>query len=412
MTLLLLQTAVILLVTLACGALARRIGQARVIGEIIGGIVLGPSLFGRCFPHAFAAFFRSSSLRPFEVLSTIGLILFLFVIGTEVELEELYRHRRTALMASASSIVLPFLIAIALAPALRARFAPHDVGTPVFALFLGISMSITAFPVLARILEEQGLLGTSLGTTAISCAAVDDVVAWLLLAVTLALMRANGGLATLPLRFGGLLVYLAVMLGVLRPLGSRLVRNRGGSPMSLEVFGLTLIGVFLSAATTEAIGVHPLFGAFLAGVCLPRNAQWQASLRARLDTIVSVLLLPLFFALTGMRTRIDMLNSRSVWFWAIVIVLAAMVGKIAGAALAARATGESWFFSLALGVLLNTRGLVELIVLNIAYDAGAFSPALFTILVLMALATTVVTTPLLGALHIRSKASQELAAAR
>jgi Kef-type K+ transport system membrane component KefB len=412
MTLLLLQTAVILLVTLGCGVLARRIGQARVIGEIVGGILLGPSLFGRCFPHAFAAFFPSSSLRPFEVLTTIGLILFMFVIGTEVELEELYRRRRTALLASASSIVLPFLIAIALAPALRTRFAPHHVGTLVFVLFLGISMSITAFPVLARILEEQGLLDTSIGTTAISCAAVDDVMAWLLLAITLALMEANGGLGTLPLRFGGLLVYLAVMLGVIRPLGSRLLRNRGASPMSLEVFGLTLIGVFLSAATTEAIGVHPLFGAFLAGVCLPRSAQWQASLRARLDTIVSVLLLPLFFALTGMRTRVDMLNSGSIWFWAVVILLAAMVGKIGGAALAARATGESWSFSLALGALLNTRGLVELIVLNIAYDAGAFSPALFTILVLMALTTTAITTPLLGVLHIRSKAPQELAAAR
>jgi Kef-type K+ transport system membrane component KefB len=411
MTRLLVQLPVILLVTLLCGWAARKIGQARVVGEIVGGILLGPSLFGRFFPSAFAVFFPRWSMSALEVLSTVGLILFLFVVGAEVEIEHLYRHRTTALLASITSIVVPFVIAVALAPSLAARFAPPGVSMLVFTLFLGIAMSITALPVLARILEEQRLLTTSVGTTAVSCAAVNDVVAWLLLALTLALMRGNEGLATLPLRFGGLFVYLAVMLGVVRPVGAWLVRRRGELPMSLEIFGLTLVGVFLSAAATHAIGVHPLFGAFLAGVCLPRSVRWAASLRARLDTIVSVLLLPLFFAFTGLRTRVDMLNSGLIWAWTVLVVIAAVAGKVGGAAVAARSTGQSWSFGWALGVLLNTRGLVELIVLNIAYDAGAFSPTLFTMLVLMALATTVITTPLLARLPIENSVSKELAAA-
>ncbi len=344
----------------------------------------------------------------FEILSTIGLILFLFIIGTEVELEQLYRHRATALLTSGVSILFPFLIAIALAVPLRTRFAPPGIGNLPFVLFLGISMSITAFPVLARILEERRLLGTTIGTTAIFCAAVDDVAAWLLLAVTLALMGANGGPATLPLRIAGLVLYLVVMLAVVRPLASRLVRRRGGSMMSLEVLGLTLVGVFASAATTEALGVHPLFGAFLAGVCLPRSQQWHASLRARLDSVVSVFLLPLFFALTGMRTRIDLLNSATVWLWGGVVLLAAIAGKLGGAVLAARCTGQSWTFALALGILLNTRGLVELIVLNLAYDVGAFSPTLFTMLVIMALTTTIITTPLLSLLRFENRESRDL----
>jgi Kef-type K+ transport system membrane component KefB len=409
MTLLLLQTAVILLVTLACGWLARRVGQARVIGEIIGGILLGPSLFGRLFPHAFAVLFPRPSLAPFEILSTIGLILFLFVIGTETDLEELYRHRATALLTGGASIFFPFLLAIALANSLRARFAPPGIGSLTFTLFLGISMSITAFPVLARILEERQLLGTALGTMAIFCAAVNDIVAWLLLAVTLALLGANGGPAGLPLRLAGLVLYVVIMLTLVRPLASRLVRKRGSSAMSLAIFGLTLVGVFASAAATEAIGVHPLFGAFLAGVCLPRSQQWQISLRARLDSVISAFLLPLFFALTGMRTRFDVLVNATVWYWAVIVLFAAVAGKIGGAVLAARTTGQSWTYALGLGVLLNTRGLVELVVLNIAYDVGAFSPTLFTMLVIMALATTISTTPLLGLLRFERAASRAVA---
>lgn len=407
MDLLLFQIVVVLVVTLTFGALARRLGQARVIGEILGGIALGPSLFGRFFPQLFAKLFSKASLEPLEILSTIGLIIFLFIIGTEVNLEQLYHHRSTAIITSGTSILLPFAIAAVLARPLSVRFAPHGTSTLSFLLFLGISMSITAFPVLARILEERTLLGTVLGTTAIFCAAVDDIVAWLLLALALAITGAKGGgLTFLALQFLMLLGYLIIMLGVVRPLALRFARQRDGSAMSLEVLGLTLAGAFASAAATSAIGVHPLFGAFLAGVCLPRNPQWQSSLRARLETVVAVFLLPLFFALTGLRTRIDLLNSVTIWLWSGIVLVAAVAGKLGGAVLAARWMGWSWTNALSLGALLNTRGLVELVVLNIAYDVGAFSPTLFTMLVTMTLITTISTTPILKLLNSRSEAVQ------
>ncbi len=307
------------------------------------------------------------------------------------------------------SIFFPFAMAAALAHSLRIRFAPHGIGDVTFVLFLGIAMSITAFPVLARLLEERKLLRSSLGTTAIFCAAVGDVVAWLLLAFALALLGANGGPASLPLRLIGLLLYLVVMVAVVRPLAAWLLNKQRTSEMSLEIFGLMLVGVFASAAATEAIGVHPLFGAFLAGVCLPRSREWQIALRARLGTIVSVFLLPLFFALTGMRTRVDLLNNGTVWFWSGIVLLVSVTAKMGGAALAARWTGQSWRDAFALGALLNTRGLVELIVLNVAFDVGVFSPTLFTMLVMMAIITTATTNPILDLLGIESGRTKAVA---
>jgi Kef-type K+ transport system membrane component KefB len=402
MTLLLVQIGIIMLVTLSCGWLALRLGQSRVIGEIVGGILLGPSVLGRFTPHASAALFPQSSFANFEFLSTIGLVLFLFLIGTELDYQQLYRQRTTAAFASGMSILLPFAMGAILAHSLRVRFAPHGVGSVPFVLFLGIAMSITAFPVLARILEERGLQGTMLGTTAILCAAVDDVVAWLLLALALALIGADGGSSSLPMRLGGLFVYILVMVFVAKPLAAFLARRRKASGLSFELLGIAVALTLFSAAATEAIGVHPLFGAFMAGVCFPRIEEWRTGLRSRLDMVVSVLLLPLFFALTGMRTRLDLLNDRSMWLWAGIVLLAAVFGKMGGAALAARFTGQSWKNAVALGALLNTRGLVELVVLNIAYNIGAFTPTLFTMMVVMALLTTVSTTPILNLLGLES----------
>lgn len=409
MTLLLLQISIVMLATLVCGWLARKVGQARVIGEIVGGILLGPSVLGRLAPHASASIFPQSSFVAFDHLSNIGLILFLFLIGMEVDYGHLYRQRRTAFLASGASILLPFAMAAVLAHSLRTRFAPHGLGSVPFVLFLGISMSITAFPVLARILEERGLQSTALGTTAILCAAVDDVSAWLLLALALALMGADGGPSSLPLRLAGLVAYLVVMLGVVRPVAAKLAARRRDRMLSYEVLGIIVILALLSATATEAIGVHPLFGAFLAGVCFPRVPHWAEWIRARLDMLVSVLLLPLFFALTGMRTRLDLLNHGSMWLWTGAVLAASVFGKLGGAALAARFTGQSWHNAVALGALLNTRGLVELIVLNIAYNAGVFSPTLFTMLVVMALLTTIATTPVLNWLGVedRSLAAEE-----
>lgn len=411
MTLLLLQMAVVLLVTLWCGTLARRLGQARVVGEIVGGIVLGPSVFGRFAPHASASLFPAASLGSFDILSTVGLVLFLFLIGTELDYQHLYRQRATAMLASGMSILFPFISGALLAHSLRIRFAPKGIGSIPFVLFLGISMSITAFPVLARILEERRLQSTPLGTTALLCAAVDDVAAWTLLALALTLIGHSGGSAPLPMRLLGLAAYLVVMLGVIRPVAARLIKRVRTTDLSYELLGIVLAALLLSAAVTEYLGVHPLFGAFLAGVCFPRIERWQAAVRTRLDMVVSVLLLPLFFALTGMRTRLDLLSGGRVWLWAAIVLAVAVAGKVGGAALAARLTGQSWRNAAALGALLNTRGLVELIVLNIAYNAHVFSPTLFTMLVVMALVTTMLTTPLLNLLGVedRGRVSIDLA---
>jgi Kef-type K+ transport system membrane component KefB len=330
----------------------------------------------------------------------VGLILFLFLIGTELDYQQLYQQRRTAAFASSLSIVLPFMMAAAVAHSLRVRFAPDAIGGIPFGLFLGISMSITAFPVLVRILEERRMLATALGTTALMCAAVSDVCAWVLLAVALALIPHSGESMGLWPRLIGLCVYFAVMLGVIRPLGKWLVRRRKDVAFSYELLGITVAFVLGSAAATEALGVHPLFGAFMAGACFPRLDGLIRELRTRIYMIVSILFLPLFFALTGMRTRLDLLSGRSTWTWIGVVLVIAVVGKMGGAAIAARWTGESWRDALALGALLNTRGLVELIVLNIAYNAHVFSSTLFTMLVMMALITTMMTTPILNLLGV------------
>jgi Kef-type K+ transport system membrane component KefB len=413
-TLLLLQMTVVLLVALLCGWIARKLGQARVVGDIIGGILIGPSVFGRFAPHAAHAFFPVASLGSFETISTVGLILFLFLIGAELDYNHLRHQGKTAVFASAMSIFFPFLMAALVAHSLRIRFAPDGIGRIPFVLFLGISMSITAFPVLARILEERKLQSTSLGTTALMCAAVDDVAAWTLLAGALTLIGSgdpNAHAMSMPIRLLVLALYIAIMLFGIRPLGNWLVRRQNSIGLSYELFGIILAVVLASAAATDALGIHPLFGAFMAGLCFPRIPRWQAAIRTRLDMLVSVLLLPLFFALTGMRTRLDLLTGKHVLLWTGVVLIAAVAGKMGGAVLAARWAGQPWRNAFALGALLNTRGLVELIVLNIAYNAHVFSPTLFTMLVVMALVTTILTTPILNLLGVEdhSKKPQDMA---
>jgi Kef-type K+ transport system membrane component KefB len=399
--LILLQMAVILLVTLAFGRLAVRLGQARVIGEILGGIVLGPSIFGHLFPALASRLFPSSSLHALGIVSNIGLVLYLFLVGLELDVQQLRHQKATAFATSLTSILVPFLAAVVLAHPLRVRFAPDGIGSLPFMLFLGIAMSITAFPVLARILAERRLSATPLGTTAILCAAFDDVAAWFLLAITLTLIYSKAEGVSLWVRFASLAAYLVFMFAVVRPLSEWLARRSQGKAMSYEIFVLTLAYLLLSSALTDWAGVHPLFGAFIAGVCFPRITSWQAATSERTEMLTSALLLPLFFALTGLKTRLDLLTSMNTWLWTVLILVAAIGGKIGGAVVAARWSGQNWRHSLGLGALLNTRGLVELVVLNIAYNAGVFSPTLFTMLVLMALITTMCTTPLLDLLKIR-----------
>jgi Kef-type K+ transport system membrane component KefB len=367
---------------------------------MIGGILIGPSVLGRLSPELSSRLFDKTSIITFDSLSTLGLILFLFLVGMELDSEQINKQRTTASLASGMSIFLPFAMAALLAPSLRVRFAPPGIGAGAFVLFLGIAMSITAFPVLARILEERGLQASRLGTTAMMCAAIDDVAAWTLLAFALALIGKGDGSPSLSTRLLGLAAYLLLMLAVVRPLANWLAKRYRTSVLSVELLSLIVVAVLLSASATNAIGVHPLFGAFLAGLCFPRITLWRGEIRLKLDMITSVLLLPLFFALTGMRTRLDLLSGGNSWLWAGIVLVAAITGKMGGAVLAARWTGESWKDAWALGALLNTRGLVELIVLNVAYTAGVFSPTLFTMLVVMALVTTMLTIPLLNFLGV------------
>jgi Kef-type K+ transport system membrane component KefB len=304
-------------------------------------------------------------------------------------------------------------LATVVAHSLQVRFAPDSTASTPFVLFLGISMSITAFPVLVRILEERHLVSTPLGTTSLMCAAAGDVFAWILLGIALTLIPRSGDASTLLYRAIGLVAYLVVMLSFVLPFGKWLMKRRKGEGLSYEFLGIVVAFVLASAAATEAIGIHPLFGAFMAGVCFPRSESVQKILRTRIYMIVSVLFLPLFFALTGMRTRVDLMNSAGIWMWTAVVLAVAIAGKMGGTVLAARWTGQPWRQATALGALLNTRGLVELIVLNIAYNAGVFSQTLFTMLVVMALVTTMMTTPILNMLGVgdRKREVRELATA-
>ena len=259
-----------MLTTLTGGWLARKVGKSRVVGEIVGGILLGPSVFGRFVPKVANSLFPKSSFVAFETLSTIGLIHFLFLIGMELDHELLYRQRKTALLASCMSVLLPFAMGTLLAHSLRIRFAPEGIGSVPFVLFLGIAMSITAFPVLARILQVRGLQRTELGTTAIFCAAVGDLFGWFLLSLALALMGAPDAPSSMPMRLAGLAAFLTVMLGVIRPLAARLARRLHSSELSFEMLSIVVALTLASAAGTELTGAHPLFGAFIAGVCFPR----------------------------------------------------------------------------------------------------------------------------------------------
>lgn len=340
MTLLIFQIAVVLCVTLFCGRIARRFGQARVIGEIVGGILIGPSVLGAFAPQIFARVFPPSSFASLEALSTVGLVLFLFLIGSELDYEHLRQQKTTAALASFMSVVLPFAIAVLAAPLLRVRFSPGPIAPLPFALFLGVSMSITALPVLARILEERRMQSSPLGAISLMCAATGDVATWMILAVAMTLIPSPVSPLPNAYRLFSLGAYLLVMLLLIRPLGAWLAKRYAGAAFSYELLGIFLAVALASAAVTAAIGVHPLFGAFLAGLCFPRVKAWQAALRARLDPIVSLLLLPLFFALTGMRTRLDLLNDRRIWLWTLFILLLAVAGKMGGAILAVRWTGQ------------------------------------------------------------------------
>jgi Kef-type K+ transport system membrane component KefB len=395
LSLLLLQIVVIVLAARSVGALFRRIHQPPVVGEMVAGILLGPSLLGLVAPDAQAFLFPEASLGPLRLLSQIGVILFMFVVGIELNLGQLRKQAFAALLVSHAGIVVPFFLGAAGALFLYRGLAPAGAPFSAFALFLGVSMSVTAFPVLARILEERRLSRQLLGTTAIACAAIGDVTAWCLLAAVVASAQAGSMGSALGMIGLSLLFIAALLLGV-RPWLARRV-GQGAEPWAgTRLLAAVLVFVFVAALATEVLGLHALFGAFLAGVCMPDDAGIRQFLRERLETFGSVFLLPLFFAFTGLRTQIGLLDDAASWWTCLGIIALATVGKLGGTFGAARATGMGWGDALSLGVLMNTRGLVEIIVLNIGFDLGILTPQIFTMLVLMALVTTFLTAPLIS----------------
>ncbi len=377
----------------------RKLGQPLVIAEVLAGIALGPSLLGVLSPSTLQLFFPASSMGLLGVISQLGLVFFMFLIGLELEPALLRGLGKSALAISPTSIALPFALGAGVAVWLAPTLSLPGVPVSSFVLFLGVAMSITAFPVLARILSERGLIHTPVGALAIACAAVDDVTAWCLLAFVAAVVRASG-LAAAALTLVFAVVYCAAMWFVARPLLAKLVRQRTDRRgISQRMVAFTVVLLLLSALTTEAIGIHALFGAFFFGVIIPREGGLAHGLRERLEDLVVVLLLPLFFAFSGLRTQLGLLDSSGAWLICGLLILVAVAGKWGGSTLAARATGQTWKDAMAIGVLMNTRGLMELVVLNIGLDLGVISPQVFTMMVLMALLTTVMTSPLLAMLQ-------------
>lgn len=378
------------------GRLLKRLGQPSVVGEVVGGIVLGPSVMGLLFPEALAALFPAASLGPLKMISQAGLALFMFTVGLELDTGALKKHSGAAAMIAYASIVVPFTLGAALALVLFTGFAPAGVAFAPFAMFMGVAMSVTAFPVLARILHERGMTKTPLGSLALASAAIDDVTSWGILALVIGLARGGSGAAGLE-ALAWTAGYVGLMAGVVRPLLGRwfskpVAEGRRGWPRAATALAFMAASAWLS----ELAGLHAIFGAFFAGVLMPRAANLGERLAGRLQGLVSAALLPVFFALTGLRTQIGLIDDAMSWGVAGLVLAAAVAGKLGGGALAARFSGLKWRDALSIGALMNTRGLVELVVLNIGYDLGIISGRLFAILVLMALITTAMTGPLLS----------------
>ena len=395
LTILLLQIIVILITVRIFSFLFKYIGQPGVMGEIVAGIVLGPSLLGYFFPEFSAALFPPESLMNLNLLSQIGLVLFMFVIGLELDFSVIKDKLNETLVISHAGIVVPFFLGVVAAIWVYADYGAQQAEFLPFAMFIGISMSITAFPVLARIVQERNMTKSPVGMLSIASAANDDVTAWCLLAIVIALAKAGSFVSAL-YTIALTLVYIAFMFMVMRPF----LRKIGDIYANSEVINKTFVGfiflfLVLSSVATEIIGIHALFGAFIAGVVMPTNIGFRKVMMEKVEDISLVFFLPLFFAFTGLRTEIGLINSPELWMVCLLLVTVAIVGKLGGCAIAARLVGESWKDSLTVGTLMNTRGLMELVALNIGYEMGVLPPSIFVILVIMALVTTFMTTPLL-----------------
>ncbi|MGE5427471.1 MAG: cation:proton antiporter [Methylococcaceae bacterium] len=395
LALLLAQIVTIIFVARLFGWICKKIGQPTVIGEIIAGIVLGPSLVGMFFPEISGALFPAQSLGNLQFLSQIGLILFMFMVGMELDLNTLKNKAHEAVVISHASIIIPFTLGMGLAYYIYQSFAPPGVQFLSFGLFIGIAMSITAFPVLARIVQERGIHKTRLGAIVTTCAAADDITAWCILAAVIAIVKAGSFVSSLYTIFIAI-GYVLVMIKVVRPFLKRLGDlHPTRENMNKQVVAIFFLMLIISAYISEVIGIHALFGAFMAGTIMPENTKFRNIFIGKIEDVALVLLLPLFFVFTGLRTEIGLINDPYQWWITFLIILVAVTGKFVGSTAAARLVGQSWQESLSIGALMNTRGLMELVVLNIGYDLGILTPEIFAMMVIMALVTTFMTGPAL-----------------
>lgn len=405
-----LQMAVILAACRIVGLLARFVGQPPVVAEMIAGVALGPSLLGYYFPEVSAQLFPRQSMAVIYTIAQLGLAVYMFLIGVEFRADLIARRKRSAVSVSAAGILAPFTLGAAIALMVygdQGLFSA-DVSGGEAALYLGAAMSITAFPMLARIIYERGLSGTTLGALALAAGSMDDAAAWCVLAIVLASFQAEPGIALWAI--GGGIAYavfvLVVLRRLLRPLARR-VEARGN--MSFPMLGFVLTLVMLGSWCTDRIGIYAVFGAFIMGAAMPRG-KFADELQRLLYPLTTSLLLPLFFVYSGLNTRIGLVNTPWLWFLALVILLAATAGKGVACWLAARLNGESNRESLAIGALMNARGLMELIILNIGYERGIISQTLFSIMVIMAVVTTLMATPIFELVYGRIRDAQRAAA--
>ena len=394
----LLALTAIMVTTRLMGTLFHRFEQPPVIGEVVGGIMLGPSLLGMFAPQLHGMLVPSEAVPVLNMMAQIGVLLYMFLVGVELDLDGLRGRAMTTFAISSAGIVVPFALGAGLAWIIFARYAPANVTLTSFALFMGVSMAITAFPVLARILGDRQLQRTPMGVLALTCAAIGDVTAWCLLAFVVSVTQDKpGGAITTTLLTAA---YIGLMLTVGRVLMAKVVKRLDTTEhIGENGLMLVLLAVLLSAIATEYIGVHAIFGAFLLGAIVPHESRIAEHVRIRIEDLVKVSLLPAFFAVTGLRTQVGLLQTGEEWIVCAVIIFVAIIGKFGGVATVARLTGLNWRDSAILGILMNTRGLVELIVLNIGLDLGVITPRMFAMLVIMALVTTMMTSPLLSALR-------------
>jgi Kef-type K+ transport system membrane component KefB len=399
LSVLLLQIIVIIAFAHLFGFLFKKIGQPAVIGEIFAGIILGPSVIGLFFPQINNFLFPVVSLGPLNFLSQIGLIFFMFIIGMELDLKAISKQAYDAVIISHAGIIIPFTLGMGLSVFVYQNYAPAGVPFLSFGLFMGIAMSITAFPVLARILRERGLSKTKLGVSALTCAAADDLTAWCILAAVIALIKSGSPVSAL-YTIGLVVIYLFVMLKIVRPALEKLEQVYGKHEKKrTAIMALFIIMLIVSSYITSVIGINALFGAFIAGIIMPSGFSFRKIVIDKIEDVSILLLLPLFFVITGLRTRIGLLNEGHMWISFGWVLIVAVAGKFGGITLASKITGKSWKDSLSVGVLMNTRGLMQLIVLNIGFDLGVLSPEIFAMMVLMALVTTFMTGPALDLIN-------------